>query len=103
MSGVYDLTEYSKGYWDEQVYYNSPIHYVPNLTDEWYLNNIRKSHHIHIVTGSGSYEDPEASRRFAGTLYDKGINYELDVWGSDITHDWPAWRSMLPYYIESRF
>jgi Uncharacterized protein conserved in bacteria len=103
MSGVYDLTEYSKGYWDDQVYYNSPIHYMPNLTDEWYLNNIRKSHHIHIVTGSGSYEDPEASRRFAGVLYDKGINYELDVWGSDITHDWPAWRSMLPYYIESRF
>ena len=103
MSGVYDLTEYSKGYWDEQVYYNSPLHYVPNLTDEWYLNNIRKSYHIHIVTGSGSYEDPEASRRFAGVLYDKGINYELDVWGSDITHDWPTWRSMLPYYIESRF
>ena len=103
MSGVYDLTEYSNGYWDDQVYFNSPLRYVPNLTDDWYLNNIRRSNHIHILSGSGSYEDPEASRRFAGVLYDKGINYELDIWGSDMTHDWPTWRAMLPYYIESRF
>ena len=103
MSGVYDLTEYSKGFWDEQVYFNSPIHYMPNLTDNWYLDNIRKSNHIHILSGSGSYEDPEASRRFAGVLYDKGINYELDIWGEDVVHDWPTWRAMLPYYLESRF
>ena len=103
MSGVYDLTEYSKGFWDEQVYFNSPQHYVPNLTDNWYLDNIRKSNHIHILSGSGSYEDPEASRRFAGVLYNKGINYELDIWGEDMKHDWPTWRSMLPYYLESRF
>jgi esterase/lipase superfamily enzyme len=37
MSGVYDLTEYTKGYWDDQVYFNSPQHYVPNLNDPWYL------------------------------------------------------------------
>lgn len=103
MSGVYDLSEYTRGFWDDQVYFNSPLHYVPNLTDEWYLNNIRNSNHIHILSGSGDYEDPEASRRFAGVLYDKGINYELDIWGEDMKHDWPTWRAMLPYYIESRF
>jgi hypothetical protein len=53
MSGVYDLTEYTKGYWDEQVYFNSPIHYIPNLTDSWYLDRIRASHHIHIYTAAG--------------------------------------------------
>ena len=72
MSGVYDLTEYTKGYWDEQVYFNSPIHYIPNLTDQWYLDKIRASHHIHIHTGSGAYEDPEANRRFSQVLWDKG-------------------------------
>ncbi len=103
MSGVYDLSEYTKGYWDEQVYYNSPMHYLPNLSDDWYLQNIRNSHHIHILSGSGDYEDPDASRKFAGVLYNKGINYELDIWGQDMKHDWPTWRAMLPYYIESRF
>lgn len=103
MSGVYDLHEYTNGYDDEQVYFNSPTDYMPNLTDEWYLDNIRKSHHIHILSGSGAYEDPGAAGRFAKVLYDKGINYELDIWGADMTHDWPTWRAMLPYYLESRF
>jgi len=42
MSGVYDLTEYAGGYFDEQVYYNSPMHYMPNLTDHGILEQIRK-------------------------------------------------------------
>jgi esterase/lipase superfamily enzyme len=103
MSGVYDLSEYSKGYWDEQVYFNSPVHYVPNLTDPWYLDKIRASHHIHIHTGSGAYEDPEANKKFSQVLWDKGIWHELDVWGPEITHDWPTWRTMLPYILDTKF
>lgn len=102
MSGVYDLTEYSKGYFDEDVYFNSPVHYIPNLTDDWYLSRIREGKLI-IATGSGAYEDPDANRKFSSILNNKGIPHELDVWGEDITHDWPTWRKMLPYFIESRF
>ncbi len=103
MSGVYDLSEYTRGYWDEDVYFNSPIHYVPNLTDHGILEQIRRSSHIHLLTGSGDHEDPEANRRFAGVLYNKGINYELDVWGPEWRHDWPTWRAMLPHYLGTRF
>jgi esterase/lipase superfamily enzyme len=102
MSGVYDLTEYSKGYFDDDVYFNSPIHYIPNLGDDWYLSRIR-SGKIIIATGSGAYEDPEANRKFSGVLNDKAIPHELDIWGEDITHDWPTWRKMLPYFLETRF
>ena len=103
MSGVYDLTEYTKGYYDDQVYFNSPVHYMPNLDNHDFLEQIRNSRHIHILTGSGAYEDPDASRKFAGILYNKGINYELDVWGHEWKHDWPTWREMLPVYLETRF
>ncbi len=103
MSGVYDLTEYTKGYFDDDVYFNSPMHYIPNLTDNNILEDIRKSKHIHIVTGSGDYEDPSSSGRFARILYDKGIWYELDVWGEDWPHDWNTWRAMLPHYLETKF
>lgn len=103
MSGVYDLTEYSKGYYDEDVYFNSPQHYMPNLTDHGILEQIRRSHHIHIFSGSGPYEDPDAAGRFARTLYDKGINYELDIWGPEWPHDWNTWRAMLPHYLATRF
>ncbi len=103
MSGVYDLTEYTKGFFDEQVYYNSPIHYIPNLTDPFYLDKLKASHHIHIYTGSGEYEEPDASRRFASVLFDKGIWCDLDIWGPDIRHDWSTWRNMLPYILHNKF
>jgi esterase/lipase superfamily enzyme len=103
MSGVYDLMEYTKGFYDDQVYFNSPQHHIPNLEDDWQLNHIRKSNHIHILTGSGDYEDPQASRNFSGVLNDKGIPHELDVWGSEWKHDWPTWRAMLPAYLEMKF
>jgi esterase/lipase superfamily enzyme len=103
MSGVYDLTEYTKGYFDDDVYYNSPQHYMPNLTDHHVLEQIRRSNHIHIFSGSGDYEDPSASHSFANILYSKGINYELDIWGQEWKHDWNTWRNMLPHYLATRF
>lgn len=103
MSGVYNLQEYTKGYWDDQVYFNSPELYIQNLQDEWYLEKIKSSGHIHIFTGSGDYEDPQASRRFSQVLSERGIPHDLDVWGPDITHDWPTWRKMLPFILETRF
>ena len=103
MSGVYDLTEYTKGHYDDDVYFNSPMHFMPNMTDHGILEQIRRSKNIHIVTGSGSYEDPSSSGRFAKILYDKGINYELDIWGTEWPHDWDTWRAMLPEYLRTRF
>ena len=103
MSGVYDLTEYTKGHYDDDVYFNSPQHYMPNLADHGILEQIRQSRNIHLVTGSGAYEDPAASGKFAKVLYDKGIWYELDVWGEEWPHDWNTWRAMLPHYLGSRF
>jgi len=103
LSGVYDLTEYTRGYWDEQVYYNSPVHYIPNLSDPYYLNKIRASHHIHIMTGSGDYEAPHEARRFTSILYNKGIWCDLEVWGHEMKHEWPTFRAMLPYILNKKF
>jgi esterase/lipase superfamily enzyme len=103
MSGVYDLTEYTNGYFDDDVYFNSPQHYMPNLSDHNTLEQIRRSHHIHIFSGSGPYEAPDANRSFASILYNKGINYELDIWGNEWPHDWNTWRTMLPQYLDTRF
>ncbi|MFT3823086.1 MAG: alpha/beta hydrolase-fold protein [Chitinophagaceae bacterium] len=103
MSGVYELTEYTRGYFDEDVYFNSPMHYMPNLTDHNILEQIRRSHHIHLLSGSGDHEDPSSAGRFARILYDKGIWYELDIWGQEWRHDWPTWKAMLPHYMATRF
>lgn len=102
MSGVYDLTEYTKGFFDEQVYYNSPIHYIPNLADHTVLERIR-SGRIVLATGSGRYEDPEANRRFSGVLHAKSIPHVFEDWGAERHHDWPTWRDMLPNLISRHF
>jgi len=103
LSGVYNLMEYTKGYYDEDVYFNSPMHYMPNLTDHNILEQIRRSSHIHLFSGSGPYEDPNGARELAAVLYNKGIWYELDIWGQEWSHDWPTWRAVLPHYIGSKF
>ncbi|MFM7222169.1 MAG: esterase family protein [Bacteroidota bacterium] len=102
MSGVYDLTVYTNGYYDEQVYFNSPIHYIPNLADHSILEKIR-SGNILLATGSGNYEDPDANRRFSDVLHTKSIPHQMEIWGNDIHHDWPTWKKMLPHFIGSRF
>ncbi|NND35083.1 MAG: esterase [Saprospiraceae bacterium] len=103
MSGDYDLTTYTKGFWNDDVYFNSPIHYLGNMHDHHQLELMRRSDHIHILTGSGAYESPESARAFSRLLDHKSIPHELDIWGPDMTHDWPTWRAMLPNYLETRF
>lgn len=102
MSGAYDLRSFCKDYFDENVYYNNPVDYLPRLNDDWFLNQLRQTR-IHIVTGQGAYEAPEQSRRMSDILWNKGIPNELDLWGYDIPHDWPTWRSMLNVYIPMLF
>ncbi|GJM35317.1 MAG: esterase [Saprospiraceae bacterium] len=103
MSGDYNLSSYTKGYHDQDVYFNSPEQYLSNLNDDRLLNSMRSSNHIHILSGSGPYENPDASRRLSGILNSKSIAHELDIWGYDMDHDWPTWRAMLPHYINTRF
>ena len=86
----------------EDVFFNSPMSYLPGLSDEWTLSKIRKSP-IHILSGSGDYESPDSSRVFSALLDHKGIPHNLDIWGHDMKHDWPTWRDMLPYILDTKF
>jgi esterase/lipase superfamily enzyme len=105
MSGCYDIREYyeSYGYHDENIYFNNIAEYLPSLYDDYYLPMLQHKSHIHILTGSGAYEQPDASRWLSHVLWSKGIPNECDVWGWDMRHDWPTWRDMLPYYLATRF
>jgi esterase/lipase superfamily enzyme len=100
MSGFYDLSpSYLDGYSDDNVYYNNPAWYLPNVEGRQ-LALLRNESRIVIVTGQGPYEVPDASRRLSAILTDKGIPHVLDLWGHDVRHDWPWWRKMLPYFLD---
>jgi esterase/lipase superfamily enzyme len=100
MSGFYDLgPDYFKGYSDDNCYFNNPAWYVPNIAGH-YLELLQRSCRIHILTGQGDYEAPDASRGFSDILNRRGIPHLLELWGHDVNHDGPWWRKMLPYSIE---
>ena len=102
MSGAYDVRSFADGYYDENIYFNNPVDYVPNMEDHNLLEQIRQCN-IHIVTGQGSWEKPESSKRMSGILTSKNIPHQLDLWGHDWPHDWPTWRVMLDVYFRKLF
>lgn len=101
MSGFFDLDGYLDGYFDDDVYFNNPASFVPNLSDHGILEQIRHNQ-IHLICGRGMWEHPEKVERFSQTLWSKGIPHNLDLWGHDVAHDWPWWRKELPYYLAER-
>lgn len=102
MSGFYDLgPDYLHGFGNDDVYFNNPTSFIPGIEGKA-LELLRHHSQIHIVTGQGAYEAPHASDRLASVLYDKGIPFNLDKWGHDVSHDWPSWRRMIDHYVGSR-
>ena len=100
MSGFFDLgTDYLHGYSDDNVYFNNPAWYLPQLEGHE-LHLLRTACKLLILTGQGAYEAPDASRRLSEILHSKGIPHRLDLWGHDMPHDWPTWRKMLPFAID---
>ena len=102
MSGFYDLEPgYTDGHMNDDIYFNNPVSYLSN-TNGRDLDLLRHATQIHIVTGQGPYEAPRKSEQLAQVLSQKGIPHNLDMWGFDVEHDWPSWRSMLGYYVKER-
>ncbi|HSE24879.1 MAG TPA: alpha/beta hydrolase-fold protein [Pyrinomonadaceae bacterium] len=99
MSGSYDVRSYLKGYYDDNVYFNNPVDYIPNINDDYYLPILHQADRILIMSGRGNYEAPERSEALSNILNAKGIPHQLDLWGHDVDHDWPWWRQMLPYAL----
>jgi esterase/lipase superfamily enzyme len=69
------------------------------MNDHATLERIRAGK-IVLATGSGAYEDPNASRMFGDVLQSKSISHLLSVWGPEWTHDWPTWKAMLPWILK---
>jgi esterase/lipase superfamily enzyme len=96
MSGKYDMTSFFSGYYDETIYYHTPLHFVPKLSDP---NVIRHLQHLNIILAIGK-TDPhiEENRRLSGELWSKGIGNALREWDG-WAHDWPYWQQMVRMYI----
>lgn len=101
ISGIFRLNLFVGDYMDDLVYYNSPLAYLPGLSDPWYLDQYRQSKII-ACCGQGAWEEPmlTETRALKQVLDDKNIPAWIDIWGYDVSHDWPWWYKMAPYFLE---
>jgi esterase/lipase superfamily enzyme len=104
ISGIYDLKLFIGDWMDDTVYFNSPLHYLRNLSDENILNRLRQNT-IVVAVGRGAWEEEMIADtdELKAILEEKGIPAWIDYWGNDVDHDWPWWRVMLPYFIGKLF
>jgi esterase/lipase superfamily enzyme len=100
LSGLFQLRMFVGDYLDDNVYFNSPLYFLPNLTDPWYLEKYRRSKII-VCVGQGAWEDAMLVDAYAlkHILEEKQIPAWIDIWGYDVNHDWPWWRLMMPYFL----
>ncbi|OLP59432.1 esterase [Xaviernesmea oryzae] len=101
-SGRYDLTievehfsNLFSGYYDEDIYFHTPAHFLPNL-EGWRLDLLRQRD---IVLTIGA-EDPflENNLHFSQLLSRKGIAHQLHLWEGR-AHRAGAWRRMAGIYV----
>jgi esterase/lipase superfamily enzyme len=100
ISGIFRLNMFIGDYMDQVIYLNSPLAYLPNLNDPWYLDQYRQSKII-ICAGQGAWEDVmlDETITLKRILEEKNIPAWVDIWGYDVNHDWPWWRKMMPYFL----
>lgn len=101
LSGIYHLRMFVGDYYDSRVYFNSPLHFLPNLEDPQILGLYRQSNII-ICCGQGAWEEEMLNDTLAlkRILESKNIPAWIDIWGYDVNHDWPWWNKQLPYFLE---
>ena len=97
LSGIFDPTRFLHGYYDQDVYFHSPPHFLANLNDSWEL---AKYHGNMYVLATGDHDQCwDANEQMARVLRSKNIAHRLDVWGNGTRHDWPWWQRMIQMYL----
>ena len=97
MSGAFDVSNFLRGYYDEDAYMNLPTHFLRQLNDPWYFERYRRNSYV-LATGDWDI-CRGANEELAGLLRWKEIPVRFDIWGEQQMHDWPLWQRMVREYL----
>jgi esterase/lipase superfamily enzyme len=100
MSGRYRGSSFVRGGYSEEVYFNDPLAFVPNLEGAA-LERVRRNTHLTLVVGRGAFEGrclPE-TLELGSWLERKGIPHHMGVWGQDSRHEYTWWRRQASHYL----
>ena len=97
MGGAFDIQRFLDGYYDQNAYLLCPPHFLPGLSDPWFLDRYRANKWVFVT---GEHDICRADTEHAASLLGaKGVSHSLHVWGHGSYHDWPEWRKMARAYI----
>lgn len=103
LSGRYDLTEQIgsfrdlfDGYYDDDIYFNTPAHFIPNLNDDHTLHLLRRMEIILAIGETDAFL--ENNHSLSAALWAKNIWNALHVWQGE-AHKPFYWRRMVTMYI----
>jgi len=97
MSGAFDMTNFLRGYYDQDLYLNTPPQYLANLSDPWFFERYRRNTYI-LATG---WDDQclASNQHLDRVLTHKDIPHKLFIWNTFNSHDWPTWEKMVNLYL----
>jgi esterase/lipase superfamily enzyme len=103
LSGLYRLDHPEFGVPEAEIgdiYFNSPIHYLPGLTTATTLDQYRNSR-IVLCVGQGAWEDEMLAdtRQMEAIFQNLSVPAWIDIWGLDVNHDWPWWYKQMNYFL----
>ena len=100
LSGCYQLKYLIGDYCDDNVYFNSPLQYLPDCNDPWFIAHYQRGQII-ACCGQGAWENEmiHDTSELARIFREKDIPAWCDFWGNDVNHDWDWWRRQLPYFL----
>ncbi|WP_298069383.1 alpha/beta hydrolase-fold protein [uncultured Mailhella sp.] len=103
LSGFYDARYFFGSYMDGRLYDNSIVDYLSNLPEDHQYVPMYNARSIILCAGQGAWEEEsERTTRMVQELFAcKGIRACVDIWGHDVTHDWPWWRKQFPYFLNN--
>jgi esterase/lipase superfamily enzyme len=97
MSGAFDISNFLHGYYDDDVYFNMPPHYLANMSDPWFLDRYRQNTYV-LATGWDDQCLPQ-NQRLSHLLASRAVQHQLAIWDSWNSHDWPTWQRMMNVYL----
>jgi esterase/lipase superfamily enzyme len=98
VSGIYQVDRFMDNTFDEDFYFNNPLHYVQNLTDTRLLA-LLGSCSVKLVTAAGCTRSVDDSYLMADVLRSRGVPCSLDDWGASDLGDWDLWRQQLRHHL----
>lgn len=83
IDGYYDLHEFTGDYFDDNCYYNSPVHYLPNLNDNYWYSYLLSRKHVYLMSSSKEGANSGRLDHIDSILSTKKIPHHCDRWDID--------------------